>query len=232
MFIPIGDENSLKSIPFQYVTVLLIALNVLVFVFQIAGNVDDAVLASFAVVPEQLVRAGVFGAAVAGNDAVLVPERMTLLSYMFLHGDLMHLGGNMLFLWVFGDNVEDALGHVRFLVFYLACGIAAALFHAAMLPASGDALIGASGAVSGVVAAYLILHPKVNVWVLALKFIPLRITATWVLGAWIGFQFLMAFVPQEPNTVATAWWAHIGGILAGAVLVLVMRRRGVALLGG
>lgn len=228
MFIPIGDENSLKSIPFQYVTVALIVINVLVFLFQVAGNVDDAVLSSFAVVPEQLFRAGVFGAAVAGNDAIMVPERATLISYMFLHGDIMHLLGNMLFLWVFGDNVEDALGHFRFLVFYLACGIAAALLHAAMLPASGDALIGASGAISGVVAAYLILHPKVSVWILALKVIPLKITATWVLGAWIAFQFLMAFVPPEPNTVATAWWAHIGGIVAGALLILVMRRRGVA----
>lgn len=227
MFIPIGDENSLKSIRFQYMTVALIALNVAVFLFQTVANVDEAVLSSFAVVPSQLFRAGLLSG--AGGDLVTVPERATLVSYMFLHGDVMHLGVNMLFLWVFGDNIEDALGHFRFLAFYLACGIAAALLHAVMLPESRDALIGASGAVSGVIAAYLLLHPRVSVWVLALKIIPLRITAVWALGAWIAFQFFMIVLPSEPEAVATAWWAHIGGILAGAVLIPIMRRRSVAL---
>jgi membrane associated rhomboid family serine protease len=143
----------------------------------------------------------------------------------------MHLLGNMLFLWVFGDNVEDAMGHVRFLAFYLACGIAAALFHAFMMPTSGDALIGASGAISGVVVAYLMLHPRVGVWVLALKFFPLRISAAWVLGAWIAFQFVMALIPRADAEIATAWWAHIGGIIAGALLMPLVRRRGVALFG-
>ena len=92
---------------------------------------------------------------------------------MFLHGDILHLLSNMLFLWVFGDNVEDAMGHIKFLVFYLACGIAGGLAHALMLPASKLPLIGASGAVAGVIAAYLILHPRVMVWVLAFRFIPL-----------------------------------------------------------
>ena len=101
---------------------------------------------------------------------------------MFFHGDVFHLVGNMLFLWVFGDNVEDAMGHVRFLVFYLACGVFAGLFHAWMVPDSDMPLIGASGAVAGVIAAYLMLHPHVSVWVLAFKVIPLRITAGLALG--------------------------------------------------
>ena len=104
-----------------------------------------------------------------------IPEGLTLLTYQFLHGDILHLLSNMLFLWVFGDNVEDAMGHLKYLMFYLLCGIAGGLAHAAMLPASPLPLIGASGAVAGVIAAYLILHPRVLVWVLAFRIIPLHI---------------------------------------------------------
>ena len=232
MFVPIGDDNPLKTIPFQYVTVSLIVLNVLVFLIDaIGGGSDQLFVSSFAVVPSELFQAGFFGGVAPSSDALAIPERVTLLSYMFFHGDVMHLLGNMLFLWVFGDNVEDELGHGRFLVFYLACGVVAALAHAIMIPDSRDALIGASGAVSGVIAAYLMLHPKVGVWVLVAKFIPLKITAAWALGAWIIFQFVMAMMPPEDEMVATAWWAHIGGLIAGAALVVVMRRPGTQLFG-
>src|SRR5690606_35817743 len=132
----------------------------------------------------------------------------------------------MLFLWVFGDNVEDAMGHTRFLVFYLLCGIAGGLAHAIMTPTSDVPLVGASAAVAGVITAYLILHPRVRVWVLAFRFIPLRISAAWALGAWIATQFMMLFIPDESPV---AWWAHIGGILAGAFLIVFMRRPGVPL---
>ncbi|MGL4397128.1 MAG: rhomboid family intramembrane serine protease [Hyphomicrobium sp.] len=227
MFVPIGDENPLKSIRFQYVTVALIALNVIVFFLESAGGPSPQFISSFAVVPQEFFQVAMLGgSAPHSGDVVPVPERATLLTYMFFHGDVMHLLGNMLFLWVFGDNVEDAMGHVRFAVFYLACGVIAALTHAAMLPDSNDALIGASGAVSGVIAAYLMLHPKVSVWVLALKIIPLKINAGLVLGLWIITQLVMVALPQVD---ATAWWAHIGGLIAGALLILVMRRRGVPL---
>lgn len=227
MFVPLGDDNTLKAIRFQYVTVTLIALNVLVFLFQSSIGGDQALIASFAVVPQELFQAGMFGSSAAvSSDLIPVPERATLISYMFFHGDAMHLIGNMLFLWVFGDNVEDALGHGRYLVFYLICGVAAALLHAAILPESSDALIGASGAVSGVIAAYLMLHPRVGVWVLAFKFLPLKITAALALGIWIALQVVMVMLPQVGPT---AWWAHIGGLIAGALLILVMRRRGVPL---
>ena len=132
----------------------------------------------------------------------------------------------MLFLWVFGDNVEDAMGHIKYLVFYLVCGVAGGLAHALMLPASKLPLIGASGAVAGVIAAYLILHPRVLVWVLAFRFIPLRISAAWVLGVWVATQLFMVLINQ-PDQVA--WWAHIGGMVAGAILILFMRRPGVPL---
>ena len=118
------------------------------------------------------------------------------------------------------------MGHIKFLAFYLLCGIAGGLAHAFMLPSSGLPLIGASGAVAGVIAAYLILHPRVRVWVLAFRFIPLRITAAWVLGVWVVTQLVMiAIAPSDQ----VAWWAHVGGMVAGAVLVLVLRRPGVPL---
>jgi membrane associated rhomboid family serine protease len=139
---------------------------------------------------------------------------------------VFHLFFNMLFLWVFGDNVEDAMGHVRFLVFYFACGVFAGLFLAWMQPDSQLPLIGASGAVAGVIAAYLMLHPHVGVWVLAFKIIPLRITAGLALGIWIALQIAMVALG---DVGPTAWWAHIGGLIAGAVLVLFLRRPGVPL---
>ena len=127
----------------------------------------------------------VFDVAELPPKFVVVPEDLTYLTYAFLHADIFHLGGNMLFLWVFGDNVEDALGHFRFLLFYLLCAVGGALFHGIMAPQSEMPLIGASGAVAGIVAAYLILHPRVKIWVLAFGRIPLRIPAWISLAPWI-----------------------------------------------
>lgn len=227
MFVPIGDDNPLKRIRYQYVTVAIIALNVLVFLVESAGGYADAFVASFAVVPQELFQVHFWrGEAPISADALAIPERATLLTYMFFHGDVIHLATNMLFLWVFGDNVEDAMGHFRYLVFYITCGVAAALLHAVMLPDSQDGLIGASGAISGVIAAYMMLHPRVGVWILALKFIPLKITAAFVLGLWILLQFIMVALPQSGPT---AWWAHIGGLITGATLILFLRQPGVRL---
>ncbi len=225
MFVPLGDDNPLKVIPFQYVTVALIVVNFIVYGLDIATG--NALTASLAFVPADMARSGLLQTDYpAAESAIAVPRSLTLLTYMFLHGDFLHIAGNMLFLWVFGDNVEDAMGHARFLVFYLICGVVAALFHAAMVPGSQYALVGASGAVAGVIAAYLMLHPKVGVWVLVLKFIPLRITAALALGIWIATQFVMVALPDMGPI---AWWAHIGGLIAGAVLVIFMRRPGVPL---
>jgi len=229
VFVPLHDTNPLKNIRFQYVTVGLIALNVAVYViFQTGWFVPlaDEDVTAFAVIPARLMAASAGGSAFFANGAVFVPERLTLVTYMFLHGGWIHLIGNMLFLWVFGDNIEDAMGHVRFVMFYLMCGIFAALLHSYMLPYSQLPLIGASGAVAGVIAAYLILHPKVKVWVLALWRIPIKITAAWALGIWILAQFGNLLFESEE---AVAWWAHVGGLAAGAVLILFMRRRGVVL---
>ena len=226
VFIPLSDDNPLRAIRFQWVTVGLIVANVLVFVWQSAGA-GNAAFASFALIPAELFQVNIVGGSAHGPlDTVSVPEGYTLLSYMFLHGDIIHLSSNMLFLWVFGDNVEDALGHFKYLVFYLLGGIAAGLTHAIMLPKSGLPLIGASGAVAGIIGAYLVLHPRVLVWVLAFRFIPLRISAAWVLGVWVATQIVMVLINQSDQV---AWWAHIGGALAGAILVLFMRRPGVPL---
>ena len=226
LFIPLSDDNPLKFLRYQWVTVGIIAANVLVFILQLSG-LGLAAGTSFAVVPAELVEVGIgLDAARGPYDTIPVPEVATLVTYMFLHADVVHLASNMMFLWVFGDNVEDAMGHVRYLVFYLLCGIAGALAQTAMEPQSQLPLIGASGAVAGTIAAYLILHPRVLVWVLAFRVIPLRVTATWILGLWIATQLFMVLINRGDYV---AWWAHIGGALAGAVLVVLLRRPTIAL---
>ena len=216
VFIPLSDDNPLRSIRFQWMTVSLIVVNVLVFVWQSAG-MGEAVAASFALIPSELVQVKIFGGAAHGPmDALAVPEGYTLITYMFLHANIIHLASNMLFLWVFGDNVEDALGHVRYVAFYVTCGIVAGLVHTYMLPTSKLPLIG----------AYLMLHPRVMVWVLAFRFIPLKISAAWVLGVWVATQVTMVLIKQSDEV---AWWAHIGGVVTGALLILVLRRPGVPL---
>jgi membrane associated rhomboid family serine protease len=229
VFIPLHDTNPLKRIDYQYVTVALIALNVAIYAIFQSGwfiPLNEENTAAFAVIPAKLMGGGSPGGTIFATGAFPIPERFTLITYMFLHGSWIHLIGNMLFLWVFGDNVEDAMGHLRFIMFYLMCGIFAAVLHSWMMPNSDLPLIGASGAVAGIIAAYLILHPKVKIWVLALWRIPLKITASWALGIWILAQVVNLLIDNEESV---AWWAHIGGLAAGAVLILFMRRRGVPL---
>jgi len=226
VFIPLSDDNPLRSIRFQWVTLGLIAANVAVFLLENTPE-GQAAIASFALIPTELFQVRIFGGTAVGLDqGVRVPEGLTLITYQFLHSDILHLLSNMLFLWVFGDNVEDAMGHFKFLLFYLLSGVAGGLAHAWMLPNSTLPLIGASGAVAGVIAAYLILHPRVRVWVLAFRIIPLRIKAAWVLGVWAVTQIVMVTLAPFDQV---AWWAHIGGMVAGAILVLVLRRPGVPL---
>ena len=223
MFIPLHDANSLKHIKLQFVTLALIAANVIVFLITstTGEQAQIATALGYGYVPSV-----VHDINELSPELVRIPEELTYISYAFLHADIMHLAGNMLFLWVFGDNVEDAMGHLRYLLFYLICAAAGAWLHGFVAPASEQPLIGASGAVAGIVAAYLILHPKVKVWVLAFGRIPLRIPAFIPLLLWVGLQFLMFFGDNE-NTVS--WAAHIGGMAAGAVLILLFRRRGVPL---
>ena len=224
MFIPIHDGNPLTFVRFQYVTVALIIVNTLVFaIFQspLFGAAPEPAALSYGLIPVVL-----NGAGALSPEFARIPSEVTLVTYSFLHGSWMHLIGNMAFLWVFGDNVEDAVGHLRYLVFYILCGIAAGAAQAFMLPGSDQPLVGASGAVSGIIAAYLMLHPRVRVWVLFLGRIPLRISAAWALGLWAGLQVFNAFTSADDQI---AWWAHIGGLAAGALLIVFMRRRDVPL---
>ena len=223
MFIPLHDANSLKYIKLQYVTFGLIAANVIIYMMTlfVSDSAAQAVVFGFGYVP-----AVVNNVAQLPPELVFLPQGFSYITYAFLHGDLFHLGGNMLFLWVFGDNVEDALGHFRYFLFYMICAAAGAFLHGMMAPGSQAPLIGASGAVAGIVAAYLILHPRVKVWVLALGRIPLRIPAFIPLLLWVGFQFVMLGLAAEDQI---SWAAHVGGMVVGAVLIVIFRRPGVPL---
>lgn len=223
MFVPLYDHNPLEQIRRPYVNWFLIAVTVLAWVlFESDGvfRTFEAAAWGFGMTPVLLMD---------GQPSPMglpLPEWTTLLTYAFVHADIWHLAGNMVFLWVFGDNVEDAMGHPRYLAFYGVCAVAGAGLHAVMLPASDGPLIGASGAVAGVVAAYLMLHPRTKLWILAFGRIPLRLTARWPLLAWVAMQFVSVFGAAEDEV---AWWAHVGGLAAGAVLILVLRQPGVPL---
>jgi membrane associated rhomboid family serine protease len=152
------------------------------------------------------------------TDVPAVPPTVSIFTSMFLHGSLWHLAGNMLYLWIFGNNIEDAMGHVRFLLFYLLSGIAAALTMAFMDPTSTHPMVGASGAISGVLGAYMLLYPRARVTVvvpLLIILYPFRINAAWVVGIWFAMQLLSL---TGPDTSGIAWWAHLGGFAAGIAL--------------
>jgi len=224
MFVPLWDKKAIGAISFPYVNVGIIVVTSLIFlVFQsgLVFSLPNGELV-FGVIP-----AVVFDLRTLPPDLVDLPWDLTLVSYLFLHGSWLHLLSNMLFLWVFGDNIEDAMGHVSYLIFYLLCGVAAALAHAYIQPGSEAPLIGASGAVAGVISAYLILHPRVKVWVLVLWRLPLLLPAYVVLGFWVGLQLLNVALAGPDDNVA--WWAHIGGLAAGAVLIPLFKRRDVPL---
>jgi membrane associated rhomboid family serine protease len=226
MFIPLHDANQLQHIRLQFVTIAIIAINCLVFVVIGASSLQDDSFARAAFYSFGYVPAVANGTATLPVELHFLPEWTDYFTYAFLHGDFWHLAGNMLFLWVFADNVEDATGHLRFAFFFAATAAAGAYAHLLADPVSEQPLIGASGAASGVVAAYLMLHPHVKLWVLALGRIPLRLRAYWLLGAWILFQFA-SFLALPEDDVSFA--AHIGGAVAGAALIPFLKRRSVPL---
>jgi membrane associated rhomboid family serine protease len=215
VFIPIGDRNRRSWIRYHYVTLGLVSGCVAVFLLQISGGMEGFArsIYGFGMIPSVL-----FGGRVLPPSLPQAPAWTTPLTYMFLHGGVLHLAGNMLFLWVFGDNVEDSMGHRRFLVFFLVCGTVAALAQALVDPSSDIPMVGASGAVSGVLGAYLVLHPRVQVWVLLFAWIPMRLPTWLVLGSWICLQIAYSLFGGE-NTANIAWWAHIAGFAAGAALI-------------
>ncbi len=218
-FVPLNDENPRTWIRYHFVTMILIAACILAFLWQIglAGRDHELAFFRYGVIPAVL-----WGNAVLPAEAAAIPAAATLVTSMFLHGGWLHLIGNMLFLWVFGDNVEDAMGHRRFVVFYFLCGAIAGLAHAGSDPASTIPTVGASGAVAGVLGAYFVLHPRVGVWGLLFGIIPIRLPTVIVLGSWIGLEVLNALT-SSARDAGIAWWAHIGGFLAGAALIFVFK---------
>lgn len=226
MFFPIHDRNKIKHIRFAYVNYSIIGLSIFVFLIQsiLPQAAAENVFIGFGMIPMVVTD-------VIAEPLPWLPEEMTLVTYAFLHADWMHLGSNMLFLWIFGDNIEDALGHGRYLVFYLLCAVLAALAHLYMNIDSNGPLVGASGAVAGVMGAYVLLFPFARLFVLAKIIIPipLAIPAFWMLGIWVLTQFFyVAIGSDEP----VAWWAHIGGFAAGVVLAFIFKRRDFPIFGG
>ena len=211
---PIGDENDHSGIAF--VTIGLIALNVLAWLLEI-NQPSPAALQSFieawGVVPREYS---------AGHDLpphIPYPYWSTLITSMFLHGGWGHLGGNMLFLWIFGDNIEHRIGHLRFILFYMLCGIAAGVAHILFNSGSVVPTVGASGAISGVLGGYLVLFPRNRVYVMTWGGVA-SVPAVLMLGLWILMQFINQFgaVADTPETGGVAYLAHIGGFAAGMIL--------------
>jgi len=218
MVMPIWDHDPFDWPEPPYVMWALIAVNFGVFFWMAGLPPDDAeaFAQSAGLVPAALLHGGSAGA---------LPPALTLITSMFVHGSFMHVFGNMIFLFVFGDDIEEVLGHWRFVVFYFGCGICAGLTFVLSDPTSTVGLIGASGAVAGVVAAYALFRPCAKVYCL-LGIIPLRLRAYWVIGSWAIWQVVEVANRQQDDV---AYWAHLGGLIAGAALFVVMRPKGVRL---
>lgn len=224
--IPLHDDNPTRSFP--YLTITIIALCVLVYLWQatLGPRGGEAVIYSLGVIPAVLLHK-----VQLNPELVVVPASATIFTSMFLHGGFMHLAGNMLYLWIFGNNIEDAMGKFRFILFYFICGMAAAFGQVLSDPSSQIPMVGASGAISGVLGAYLLIYPHARVLVL----IPLwfyveliRLPASWVLGFWFVLQLLSSALTRSSGG-GVAFYAHIGGFITGMILVPVMKRKDVRL---
>jgi membrane associated rhomboid family serine protease len=219
--IPISDDN--PTARRAYVNWTIVALCVAVYLWELTlGRQMSAAIFALGFVP-----AALFGHAGALHGAPPVPPVATIFTSMFVHGGLLHIAGNMLYLAIFGNNIEDAMGHGRYLVFYLLCGVAAALTLAFMNPGALIPMIGASGAISGVLGAYILLYPRARVTVivpLGIIFWPFTLSAAWVVGLWFMMQLASAAL-TDPAQPGVAWWAHVGGFAAGLVLTPLFRMR-------
>ena len=236
--IPIHDENPTRT--FSWLTVVLIGANVAVFLLEPSFGqppvpVDAASAAAFCstaeffhqwgMIPHEILNGRAldidFSGCPAGTEVVGKSIYLSVLTSMFVHGGFLHLGGNMLFLWVFGNNIEDRLGKTRFILFYLLTGVAAALAHAFSNPASTVPTVGASGAVAGMLGAYLILFPRARITTIVPIFFLyiVKLPAMLVLVMWFGSQFLIG-ASQQFGGAGVAWMAHVGGFLAGMALII------------
>ncbi len=226
---PIADDNSeIRIVPF--VTYIIIGINLVVFILlqQLGGN--DAFTYAFSLVPKEITTGTDLTGLVSVTDSsgeVLgrlqhydtpLGVYFNFISSMFMHGDIMHIFGNMLFLWIFADNVENRIGHLRFAIFYLVCGLAAAFAQIFMDTNSVIPMLGASGAISGVLGGYLLLFPNKEVRAIMFNFMMTTIPAFVALGLWIGYQILMGYLNSGVGG-GVAYAAHIGGFIAGLLLI-------------
>ncbi len=220
--IPLKDENPSKTIPF--VTFFLILANFAAFIYLkyfIHGD-PQQVFSQLGFIPYEISSLNDIG------PKNIVPIPLTILTSMFIHGGWIHLMSNMLYLWIFGDNVEDRLGHVRYILFYLMCGISATLVHGIINVNSRIPSVGASGAIAGVLGAYLLLFPTARIKTLFIVFVfvkTIRLPALIVLGFWIGVQIFSGFAEYRMHdTGGIAWFAHIGGFVSGLTLVNILKK--------
>ena len=214
--IPLRDDNPTFTTP--WVNYTLVVTNIAVFIYQLlllqeSGNEAYAgFLQQLAVTPSQLLSPTTW-------SQTAIPAPLTLFTSMFVHGGILHLAGNMLYLWVFGDNIEDTLGHAKYLLFYIVCGLGAAISQVMIDPGSSVPMVGASGAIAGVLGAYLVLHPQANVLTFVFLIFFIRVMylpAAVLLGIWFFIQIFSAFTGGGGGV---AWYAHIGGFLVGVLLV-------------
>jgi membrane associated rhomboid family serine protease len=225
--IPLRDINPTQR--FAIVTLLLIVANSAVFLYALTlGQAAGALfVSSYALIPADL-----FSPAVRSDG--FLPVAATIFTSMFLHGGIPHIAGNMLYLWIFGNNIEDDTGRLRFILFYLLCGAAAAMTHALANRTSIVPMIGASGAISGVLGAYALLYPRARVVTLVFFGFYIRtveMPALFVLGSWFVIQFLSALVASSSGS-GIAWYAHVGGFVAGMLLIGLFKRSDVSYGGG
>jgi membrane associated rhomboid family serine protease len=233
MFLPIHDENPRLGTP--VVTIALIGITLIVWILVQGAGEPFALARStceLGMIPGQLTGRAVGEVVPLGRGLACVvdaqPAWHTVLTSMFLHGDWLHLLGNLWFLWLFGDNVEDELGHGGFAVFYLVCGVGAALTQLAVDPGAAVPMVGASGAISGVMGAYIVRFPRAPVRVLAILIVFLtviRVPAILVLGYWFLLQLLGALPQLGGHAAGVAFWAHVGGFVIGALIALIVRPR-------
>lgn len=225
---PIADDDS-DIVITPYVNYLFITLNVIVFVFIQRFGTNEAFNYAFSLVPREIITGtdiqGIVAIKSQGRTIAEIhhytsplPIYFNFLTSMFMHGNFMHLFGNMLFLWIFGDNIENRIGHLRYLLFYLACGFLAAVAQIVTDPNSVVPMLGASGAISGVLGAYMLLFPTNRVQVIVMRFMVQTVPAYVALGLWIAFQIISGLLtPKGAGGVAYA--AHIGGFFAGLLLI-------------
>jgi membrane associated rhomboid family serine protease len=215
--IPLRDDNPTTTTPFVMVGLVVACTVVFFHEITLGPQAGERFIYRYGAIP-----AVIFGLEKLPAKVMAMPAYITLITSIFLHGGFMHLIGNMLYFWIFGNNIEDAMGHVRFLFFFLLCGVIAAMSHAAFDPASTVPMIGASGAISGILGAYLLLFPRAHVMVLlplGFFFWRMNVPAGIVLGFWFIFQILSGSVSVGNAGGGVAFFAHIGGFVAGMVLI-------------